>query len=388
MADSTDSARERIGGGRPGAWVRLGGAASEGRRALEIGHAVGEVGTVVLEPWETAAAHRLKSEDPAVVVLCRRRTLIVDESETGPVHSNGLSYDQAEANGWVARSRAEEAITWEAHPGQWQLRIWDPACRTAWTEAIVRELSDSPFDGVLADDLDLDDHPLDLPLPDLGSDTQLREAHDALIRQAGEALNGIGKLLIAVVEDARRMPARWVELSAWGGVCEPTWLSTAHGRMLDPGAARQQASLITSEGPGRVPAEQLVLVRMPIAASLLRRTELDQAQEQQLVRCGLAAFWVFGAGRGRFAAGSRDGTRAHWIPEMQWDLGAPLGPAEGVVSMWSREFEGGWAVVNLASDGRRRRHVTIPEGMLGPDGAPTRGTQVLHAHQGILLRRA
>ena len=158
MADSTDSARERIGGGRPGAWVRLGGAASEGRRALEIGHAVGEVGTVVLEPWETAAAHRLKSEDPAVVVLCRRRTLIVDESETGPVHSNGLSYDQAEANGWVARSRAEEAITWGAHPGQWQLRIWDPACRTAWTEAIVRELSDSPFDGVLADDLDLDDH--------------------------------------------------------------------------------------------------------------------------------------------------------------------------------------------------------------------------------------
>ena len=73
---------------------------------------------------------------------------------------------------------------------------------------------------------------------------------------------------------------------------------------------------------------------------------------------------------------------------MQWDLGAPLGPAEGVVSMWSREFEGGWAVVNLASDGRRRRHVTIPGGMVGPDGSPVCGTQVLGAHQGILLRRA
>lgn len=388
MADSTDSAREHIGGGRPGAWVRLGGGSSEGRRALEIEHAVGAVGTVVLEPWETAAAQRLKSEDPAVVVLCRRRTLIVDENEAGPVRSNGLSFDEAEAGGWVARSRAEEPITWEEHPGQWQLRIWDPACRTAWTEAVVRELSDSPFDGVLADDLDLADYPLDLPLPDLGSDTQLRDAHDALISQAGEALNGIGKLLVAVVEDARRVPARWVELSAWGGVCEPTWLTTAHGRMLDPGAARQQAALITGDGPGRVPGEQLVLVRMPIAPSLLRQSELDQEQTDQLVRCGLAAFWVFGAGRGRFAAGSRGGAQAHWIPEMQWDLGAPLGPAEGVVSMWSREFEGGWAVVNLASDGRRRRHVTIPTGMVGPDGSPVRGTQVLGAHQGILLRRA
>lgn len=389
MIEPTRSAHERTAGARHGAWVRLGASAPEGQRALEIEQAAGGVGAAVLEPWETAAAARLKAADPSAIVLCRKRTFLVDDAETGPVRSSGLGYAEvAQAGQWLARDRAEQPITWEAHPGQWQLRVWDPACRSGWTEAVVRELTDSPFDGVLTDDLDLGAYPLDLPLPDLGSDTQLRDAHDALIQEAGEALNAIGKMLVATVEDARRTPERWAALSAWGGVCEPTWLTTAHGRMLDQGAARQQASQLTSDGPGGVPAERLVLARMPIAPSLLRQPRLGPAEAEQLVRCGLAAFWVFGGGRGLFAAGSRDGSQAHWIPEMQWDLGAALGPAEGVVSMWSREFEDGWAVVNLASDGRRRRHVSVPAGLVGPDGAAVRGTLVLGAHQGIVLRRA
>lgn len=374
---------------RPGAWLRLGGAAGPAPGAEEIERAARSCGAVVLEPRETEAAARLKAAEPTLTVLCRKRTFVVDERETGPARSTGLGWEQAAATGqWLAVDRAGRTIAWDDRPGLRQLRIWDPECRAAWTETVARELAGSPFDGVLVDDLDLGSHPLDLPLPDLGSESQLRDAHDALVAEAGEALAEAGRILVATVGDARRSPGRWRSLSEWGGVCEPRWLATASGRMLDPGAARQQAARIAPEAAEGVPADRLVLVHMPIAASLLRRPSIGQTEIDQLVLCGLAQFWILGGGRGLFSAGSGDGAQAHWIPEMQWDLGRPLGPPEGVVSVVSREFERGWAVVNLASDGRRRRHVAVPDGLVGPDGRQARGTVVLGAHQGLVLRRA
>lgn len=386
MGGSSGSDRGTGAAHRPGAWMRFADAEDPGLGAAEVEGAAGHFGAVVLDPWETAAAAQLKGADPAVTVLCRKRSSVIDEREPGPVRSTGLSFEEVAATGQcLARDRAGEIITWGDRPGQRQLRVWDPDCRSAWTDSVLRELTGSPFDGVLIDDLDLGSYPLDLPLPDLGSETQLRDAHDALVADAGEALAGIGRTLVASVTDARRSPSRWRSLSAWGGVCEPHWLTTANGRMLDPGAARQQASRIAAGGAS---ADQLVLVRMPITASLLRRQRLAQAEIDQLVRCGLAQFWVLGGGRGLFSAGSPDGSESHWIPEMQWDLGEPIEQPEGVVSMWRGEFEHGWAVVNLASDGRRRRHVTVPDGLIGPDGAQVRGTVVLGAHQGMVLRRA
>lgn len=371
------------------AWIRL---SDEGVARIDPDEAAaqaGRYGAAVLDPWETTAAEQMKRADPGMLLLCRKSLAVVDRSQPGPLHSTGITYDRAvRSSGWFALDRSGERITWAQHPGQWQMRVWDPEYRRAWADTVARELADSPFDGVLAvEDAD-ESHALDLPFPDLGSRSQQRDAHDALIAEAGEALGRVGRILVAEISNARHAPVRWTELSEWGGVYEPNWMCTASERMLDSWTARQQAQRISDDPSLGLPAEREVLVRMPVTAGLLGQEQVDETGAEELVRYGLAAFWVFGGGRGLFTAGSPDGSRSHWVPEMQWSLGAPEGPAESVANMWSRSFAGGWVVVNLASDGRRRRHVRIPEGLLDHDGQSPPEQVVLGAHQGLILRRA
>lgn len=385
-----DGSSGRAGGDRPhAAWIRL---SDEGVVRIDSDEAAaqaGRYGAAVLDPWETAAAERMKRADPGMLLLCRKSIAVVDRSQPGPLHSTGVSYDQAvRSSGWFALDRSGERITWAQHPGQWQMRVWDPEYRRAWSETVARELDGSPFDGVLAvEDAD-ESHALDRPFPDLGSRSQQRDAHDALVAEAGEALRQVDRILVAEISDARHAPARWTDLSQWGGVYEPNWMCTASERMLDSGSARQQAQRISHDPVNGLPEGREALVRMPVTPRLLGQEQVDEPGAQRLVRYGLAAFWVFGGGRGLFTAGSPDGSRSHWVPEMQWNLGEPLGPPESVANMWSRGFAGGWVVVNLASDGRRRRHVRIPGDLLTHDGHSPPEQVVLGAHQGLILRRA
>lgn len=372
------------------AWVRYTPEESGPIPSDEIEAWAGCCRVAIFDPWESQAAAHLKKLAPATTVLCRKYIAIVDQAETGPLFSTGVSYEQAERNGsWFAVDRAGERISWSDERRYWQMRVWDPEYRRAWVDSVLLELQESPFDGILAVG-DVEESPrLNLPLPDLGSQTQQREANDDLFSEAGEALNGMGKILVASVGDARRSPHRWVRLSQWGGVFEPGWMSTVGGRVLDPGTARQQTRTLVTRGPDAIADDQLVIVRTPILAE---HTEQDHGQDLtqdqvELIRYGLAAYWVFGGGHGLYAVGVPDGRRGLWIPEMAWDLGEPIQEPEVVVNLWSRTFTKGWVAVNLASDGRRRRHVQLPTGYVLPDGTQPPEQVVLSAHQGILLRR-
>lgn len=375
-------------GPAPMAWVRYTPEGSGPIPPSEIQAWAGCCRVAIFDPWETEAAAQLKALAPETTVLCRKNIAMVDRQDPGPLFSTGVSYTQAERNGaWFATDRSGDRIAWGQPERQWQMRVWDPEYRQAWVDNVVLELQDSPFDGVLGVG-DLEETPrLDLPLPDLGSQTQQREANDDLFAEAGRALAGIGKIMVASVGDARRSRERWVRLAQWGGVFEPGWLSTVGGRVLDPGTARQQTHALVSEGPEAVPQDQLAIVRTPVpTAGQENCTDVTEA-EFEMVRYGLAAYWIFGGGHGIYAAGSPDGSRGLWIPEMAWDLGEPIADPETVVNLWSRTFTKGWAAVNLASDGRRRRQVSLPSGYLMPDGTPPPEQVVLTAHQGILLRR-
>lgn len=372
------------------AWVRYTPDGSGPIPSSEVQAWAGRCRVAIFDPWESQAAAHFKKLAPSTTVLCRKHIAMVDQDEVGPLFSTGVSYEQAQRNGsWFAVDRSGDRISWGDPPRYWQMRVWDPEYRKAWVGNIVRELEDSPFDGVLAvGDLE-ETSRLDLPLPDLGSQTQQREANNDLFAEAGEALKAMGKMLVASVGDARRSPRRWSFLSQWGGVFEPGWMSTVGGRVLDPGTARQQTHTLSREGDGAVQGDQLAIVRTPVpeGSGAVSRSGTVTEAEIELVRYGLAAYWVFGGGHGVYAASSPDGTRGLWIPEMAWDFGDPIQDPETVVNLWSRTFTKGWVAVNLASDGRRRRHVRLPTGYLLPDGTRPPEQVVLSAHQGILLRR-
>jgi hypothetical protein len=105
---------------------------------------------------------------------------------------------------------------------------------------------------------------------------------------------------------------------------------------------------------------------------------------------GLAAFWVFGGGTGgAFTATAHDGYSATpFIPELDFDLGTPLGEPQERGNGWSRTFTNGWAAVNFNSNRRRSVTFQVPKGFLSLNGSSPNPTSVkLLPHEGVVYRR-
>lgn len=354
--------------GGVGAWVRYG----EPITPEQLDFAARHYRTAILQPWELDAAAELKRRRPDMVVLAYKCLSSARDYEPGPIFSSGVSYAEATAHGWLARRLDGSPIEWNTYPGHWQLTPWDAEYRSFWAKAVVGEFQDSPFDGVMADNDVFDDYyGLDLPIRELDEIADLRVALTALVHEAGSALRAVGKRLVPNIAESRREPGRWAEHSAYGGGFEEVWLGYAPDRLFDP---------ITTEAQlGQVAGSELSIMRVP--------TDGDDAHPN--FQYGLAAFWVFAAGEASFTAtGHDDYSRLQHIPQLDWELGAPVGDPVEDRHVWSREREHGWAAVNLNADRRKRRRIRVPPGMVDLHGQPVKRSLTLPAQRGIVLRRA
>ncbi|MHC5557772.1 putative glycoside hydrolase [Kocuria sp. U4B] len=353
-----------------GAWIRYGGPLSRGELEFALEH----YRVAILQPWEQEAAAELKNRRPDMTVLCYKCLSSTRDYEPGPVHTSGVSYAEAVDQGgdWFAQRLDGTRIQWERYGGHWQMTVWDPAYRTRWVDNVVAELASSPFDGVMADNDVYDDYyGLHLPIRGAAAMDEVRSGVDALVHAAGRALNEVGKLLVPNIAESRRQPGRWDAHAAYGGGFEEVWLGYSPTDLFDPATATAQLSQVA--GPG------LAVVRVPT----------DGQDDHPNFPYGLAAFWIFGGGRGAYSAtGHDDYDRTPYIPQLDWDLGSPLGPPQGHGHTWRREFTHGWAAVNLNRDGRRRRRIPVPAGMVDAAGAPAPTHLVLPPRRGVLYRRA
>ena len=58
-----------------------------------------------------------------------------------------------------------DRIEWKGYSKHFQMQVWNADYRWHWVDAVVREMRDSPFDGVMADnDVENDYYGLDLPI--------------------------------------------------------------------------------------------------------------------------------------------------------------------------------------------------------------------------------
>ena len=98
------------------------------------------------------------------------------------------------------------------------MQVWNADYRWQWVDAVVREMRDSPFDGVMADnDIENDYYDLNLPIQGVESMTKIREHLDFLIAYAGIELNKIGKILVPNIAESRLRYGKWERHSAYGG---------------------------------------------------------------------------------------------------------------------------------------------------------------------------
>ncbi|MHA7210051.1 putative glycoside hydrolase [Arthrobacter sp. MDT1-65] len=352
-----------------GAWIRYGDPLLPGQLEFAAEH----YRVAILQPWEVDAAKELKRLRPDMTVLCYKCLSSTRSYEPGPVFSSGISSREAEEadGGWFARRLDGTRLEWERYPGHWQMRVWDPGYQRRWVDNVVGELEDSPFDGVMADNDVFDDYyGLRLPIEGLADMAALRTALGDLVAAAGTALNAVGKILVPNIAESRREPGRWEAHAAFGGGFEEVWLGYSPVDLFDPATA--EAQLSQAAGPG------LAILRVPT----------DGDDRHPNFTYGLSAFWIFGEGRGAYSATAHDDySRLQYAPELDWQLGAPRTAPQGGKHTWWREFDGGFAAVNLNQDGRRRRRVRIPAGLVDAEGRPAPSSVVLPPHRGVLFRR-
>ncbi|ACL40874.1 conserved hypothetical protein [Pseudarthrobacter chlorophenolicus A6] len=352
-----------------GAWIRYGDPITPDQLAFAAEH----YRAAILQPWETDAAAELKRLRPDMTVLCYKCLSSTRDYEPGPVYSSGVSHQEAEDQGgdWFATRLDGSRIQWNGYGGHWQMNVRDAGYRERWVRNVTAELADSPFDGVMADnDVFEDYYQLNLPIREAASMAELRDGLDLLVHAAGRSLNGVGKILVPNIAESRRRPGRWASHAAYGGGFEEVWLGYGPKNLFDPRTA--EAQLPQVEGPG------LSILRVP--------TDGDDSHPN--FTYGLAAFWIFGAGRGSYSATAHDDySRTQHIPELDWSLGSPAEDPKGRNHVWSREFSNGWAAVNFNQDGRRRHKVKVPAGLADAAGNPAPSSVVLPAQRGVIYQR-
>lgn len=353
-----------------GAWIRYG----QPIEPPEIDFAAEHYRAAILQPWELEAAAELKRRRPDMTVLCYKCLSSTRSYEPGPVYSSGVSHREAEREGgtWFARRMDGRRIEWSGYRGHWQMAVWSPSYRRRWIDNVAEELADSPFDGVMADNDVFDDYyGLDLPLRGAESMAEIRAALGELVAGAGAALEERGRILVPNIAESRREQGRWQEHSRWGGGFEEVWLGYQADRLFDPDTAEDQ--LPQAQGPG------LSILRVPT----------DGRDSHPNFLYGLAAFWIFGEGRGAYSAtGHDDYSKLQHVPELDLDLGCPLEPPHRRGNTWWREFTGGFAAVNFNEEGRRARRIELPPGLVDARGREAGRRAVLAPHRGIVLARA
>lgn len=372
-AAGSDAVADR--GARRGFWYAIGDTPTR----EEVLAAPARYGVVVLNPWETWALELLKATDPTVTVLVYKDLSSTRSYHRGPLPPAGVGVEEADANpGWYAVDAEGRRIEWDPYPGHWQMAVWDPDYRSAWTAGVVEEVVGAGWDGVLADN-DMatlgwyDDAVLAGTTSREQSDALLRSGLDALVAEAGERLGDHGKLLVPNVSEARLHPGRWAAHSAHGGAMEEAFVhwgtDPTSGFLWDWGVT----GWVTQTEQVASPGLSLAVTR---AAGDDARSLL-YGYASVLVRGGPDDLWTAST----TTAG--DYTVPETVPEMALQVGRPVGPAVRAASgVWSRTLTTGWAAVNPT---RSAATVAAPRGATDVQGRRVR-TLVLPPTSGVVLR--
>ena len=390
---------ERLGGpGKFGAWVRYGG---KPITQQQLDFAVKNYSVAILQPWELEAARYLKKHAPQMVVLAYKCLSSTRSYEPGPIYSSGLSFAQAvslanSGKDFFAYRLNGDRIEWKGYPKHYQMQVWNPGYRWYWVDSVVREMRDSPFDGVMGDnDVENDYYGLNLPIQGAPSMTTIREGLDRLVASAGAELNGIGKILVPNIAESRLRWGKWERHSAYGGGFEEVWLGWGPNDYLaSPYAVMQGRDIARGSGGdvslgvyltglkrGASTQKKVTILRTPLSD---RKSPLTGTDENFLY--GLAGFWVFGGGNftGISATHHDAYDEIPHAPELTFDLGDAAGGIVVQGTVQTRTFTRGWAALNTGS---KDVTVKVPSHLVDAANRPVPSSFTLRAHQGVVYRR-
>ena len=349
----------------------------------EVRFAADHYRVAVLNPWETATLHELKTLNPSMIVLAYKDLMSARDyagaydASTGldaSILPAGVGYAEALANPiWFLTDANGSRVEWAPYPNHWQMRVWNPEYQDQWVENVKREIVGSEWDGVLADNAT---PTLTYYLPPgttvpSDTDANLRAGIRALVRKAADAFASSGKLFVPNVSDGRITPNWWADLTIGGGGFEEQFMhwgtSSTSGYVGDWQTGGWSAQAAEMSGPGLY---------------LAHTTSTDPASSLY----GYASFLIAGGGRGAFAATGPSYSGTPLLPEQQWNPGEPIVAAERTGVSWTRSFTHVFAAVNPSD--ATFAVLNVPSGLVDAGDRPVASPIRLGPHSGVVYRFA
>jgi hypothetical protein len=342
----------------PALWYKTSGSPTD----AEIVAASTRYRVVIINPWETAAAHKLKALNPTITVLAykclsstRSYSGAVVNGKDAAVLPTGVGYVEANSAhpDWFAVDTSGARVQWSAYPGHWQMAVWNAGYQARWAANVAAEIGATEFDGVLADNAltRLRSSYSSATLAGAPTAADLRAGERGLIAAAAAKLHSVGKILVPNISEARLYPGLWNDWAvnlADGGMEE----NYAHWG-TDP---NDPADYLYDWGSDGWTAVQTQMGSNGLNLAVTRSVDTDNRS----YRYGLASFLVGGGGRGAFEAVD-DYHKAPFRPEQSWNLGLATTGVGRVGAAYTRTFANGFAAVNPSKSSTVT--VPVPAGM-------------------------
>ncbi|HVW48644.1 MAG TPA: putative glycoside hydrolase [Solirubrobacterales bacterium] len=302
-------------------------------------------GYVVLQAWQTERMHELKRQNPNLKVLVYKNLGFAAQG-AGPegLYSSGVGYEEAKS-AWFLQNTEGRPFTGEGYPWLWAMDVGNREYQEKWTANVVSELTSKGWDGVELDDAcgTLKYHYDPSQVAKYPTDAKYAAAMESALAYIGPAIQATGKLAIPNF-------ACWVE--------EPSmydrWLSYVSG-----GIDEMFVKWGSAAGEGYRDAYQWqVQVEEARYANRHGKVFIGFTQgavgDTQAARYGYASL-LMGSESAALSsyAYTPDYDTEQWLPEYEYELGAPTGVAtEDAGGVFRRTFTDGLVLVNPGSSAR------------------------------------
>lgn len=355
-------------------WVDMGGNNPTDDQIAQI---AGHYQTVILGSYMTSVAEKLRALDPDVKILAYLDLASVRSFDGNNAISSGVSYTDAENNGWITKDIHGNPMEWNHYKGQFQANVWNADYQKAWTERALQLANSSVWDGIFADN-DMrtlayyNTTPIAGTNDQNGTDALVTSGLDSLVKQAGSALKANGKLFVPNIGESRLRPDTYASHSAYGGGFEEMFMSWD----------QENKPTIWNWGDGGWST-----LENEVANNPNRNLDLTQATkgDMRTMLYGYASFLL--AEKSGDTWGVNDGEVVPVLPqETSMNIGTPLGAMTSIGNGgFQRYFSHGWTAVNPSNTDTIT--INVPNGSTDMNGNIAMSTVTLQPMSGIVLHR-
>jgi Hypothetical glycosyl hydrolase family 15 len=295
---------------------------------------------VVLQSWETKRMQELKARNSGVKVLVYKNFSFAAEKKTTST-STGVSKQEAEANpDWFLKNLAGEPISSDGYKWLWAMDVGNPAYQQRWADNVIAEVQAQGWDGVFLDDVNptMKYSTDETQVAKYPSDAAYSAATESALAYIGPRIQASGKLAIANF-------ATWVEYTS----TQNNWLKYVSGALDEMFVkwGRNSGEGYRSESQW---TRQLEEVKYAAAQGkqFIGFTQ-GSSGETQAARFGFGTVLLGTNGTASYAF-TPDYTGETWLPEYDYDLGAPTAAeTRDSNGVHRRSFEKGLVLVNPTS---------------------------------------